>query len=108
MTLHTVSQRKPFKLSVMDRRGIVLLLGEQESPSRLPWEWLEAIPTFLANQPGWMPAGGKHSVEGEPGTLDEFLKGCVKTDVARWLVVILRGAGLVELAEGPLRVRLPK
>jgi hypothetical protein len=102
-----VSQRKPFKLSVIDHKGIVLLLGKQESPSRLTWDWLESIPTFLARHPGWMPAGGAHSVEGDPGTLDEFLKGCVKTDMARWLAVVLRDAGVVELADDPLRVRLP-
>jgi hypothetical protein len=108
VTLYTVSQRKPFKISVIDHRGIVLLLGQQESPSRLPWEWLESIPVLLARHPGWMRVGGAFSVEGEPGTLDELLKGCVKTDVARWLAVVLRGAGLVELSERPLRVRLPE
>jgi hypothetical protein len=107
-TLCTLAQRKPFQISVIDSRGIVLLLGIQESPVRLSWECLESIPAFLRSQPGWVPAGGAHSVEGDTGTVDEFLKGWVKTDVARWLACVLRDAGIVEVIDGPLRLRLTK
>ena len=107
VTLHTLGQRKPFKLSAIDNDGIVLLLGEGEWPTRLSWECLESVPTFLRGQAGWVPAGGKHSVAGEPGTLDKHLKRYQKTDVARWLVRVLGDAGVVEVSEGPpLRLRL--
>ena len=107
VTLHTVGQRKPFKLSAIDDDGIVLLLGRGEWHTRLSWECLESVPAFLRAQPGWVPAGGVHSVEGEPGTLDEHLKGYLKRDVARWLVPVLGDAGIVDVSEGPpLKLRL--
>ena len=76
---------KPFKLTAVDENGIVLQLGRQEAWTRLSWACLESVPTFLASQGGWVAAGGQHNVGGEPGTLDEHLKGCLKRDVARWL-----------------------
>lgn len=106
-TLYTVGQRKPFKLNAIEDDGIVLLLGRGEWHTHLSWECLESIPAFLQGQPGWMPAGGVHSVAGQPGTLDEYLKGYLKRDVARWLVRVLADAGVVDLSEGPpLRLRL--
>jgi len=107
--LRTVGQEKPFTLSVIDTEGIVLLLGQGQWRTRLTWECLESIPEFLRRENGWVPAGGVHSVAGEPGTLDEYLKRYLKRDVARWLAVVLRDAGVIELSEGPpLRVRLRK
>jgi len=106
VTLHTLSQRKPFTLSVIDGDGIVLLLGQGQTYVRLEWDCLESVATFLRGQTGWVPAGGAHSVSGEPGTLDEYLKRWTTTDVARWLVRVLRDAGVVEVVGGPLRVRL--
>jgi hypothetical protein len=107
VTLYTVGQRKPFKLSAIEADGIVLLLGRGEWHTQLSWECLESIPAFLQSQPGWVPAGGVHSVAGEPGTLDEHLKGYLKRDAARWLARVLADAGVVDLSEGPpLRLRL--
>ncbi len=106
-TLYTVGQRKPFRLSAIEADGIVLLLGKGEWHTHLSWECLESIPAFLRGQSGWVPAGGARSVAGEPGTLDEHLKGYLKRDVARWLARVLADAGIVDLAEGPpLRLRL--
>ena len=56
---------------------------------------------------GTIPVGGTHSTEGQPGTLDEYLKGCTAVNTARWVAVVLEAAGIVEvLAERPVRVRL--
>ncbi len=107
VTLHTIGQGKPFVLSEIGGDGVVLLLGQGQWHTRLSWECLESVATFLRGQAGWVPAGGVHSVAGEPGTLDEHLKGCLKRDVARWLTVVLRDAGVVQVSEGPpLRLRL--
>lgn len=106
-TSHTLGQRRPFVLSVIDSEGVVLLLGKTRARTRLTWDCLESVPAFLRGQAGSVPAGGKRSVSGEPGTLDEHLKQYLKTDVARWLAVLLRDAGVVYVADGPpLRVRL--
>ncbi len=74
-TLYTVSNREPFTIGVIDTDGIVLMLGRKQSSAPLSWECLESVPAFLRNTPGWVPAGGNHSVAGEPGTLDQHLKG---------------------------------
>ena len=106
-TLHTLGQAKRFVFAEIDRDGILLLLGQNEARTRLSLVCLESLVPFLNGQPGWVPAGGVHSVLGEPGTLDEHLKRYLKRDVARWLCVVLRDAGVVRLDEGPpLRLRL--
>jgi hypothetical protein len=101
ITLHTFGQQKPFELSVIDRAGIVLRLGNGGWKTPLPWECLESIPAFLGRQGGWVRAGGIRSVDGEPGTLDEHLKKCQKRDVARWLVRVLADAAVVDVSVGP-------
>jgi hypothetical protein len=106
-TLYTFGQQKPFELSVIDRDGIVLRLGKGGWTTPLTWECLESIATFLGRHGGWVRAGGIHSVDGEPGTLDEHLKKYQKRDVARWLVRVLADAGVVDVSAGPpLSVRL--
>jgi hypothetical protein len=46
-------------------------------------------------------------VEGNPGTLDGYLKGCIKRDTAAWVARVLADAGVVQLDLGPpVRVRL--
>lgn len=108
-TLYTVSNREPFTIGVIDTDGIVLMLGRKQSSAPLSWECLESVPAFLRNTPGWVPAGGNHSVAGEPGTLDQHLKGYLNKDVARWLARVLTDAGIVELSVGPpLSLRLPQ
>ena len=106
VTLHTLGQSKEFVLAEMDDEGIVLLLGRNRARTRLSWGCLESVPEFLRGQVGWVPAGGAHSVAGEPGTLDKHLKRHLKRDVARWLARVLLDAGVVEIADGaPLRLR---
>jgi hypothetical protein len=106
-TLYTLGQNKPFELSAIDDDGIVLMLGRGRWHTRLTWDCLESIVPFMRAQPGWVPAGGKFSVAGEPGTLDQHLKRYLKRDVARWVVLVLRDAGVAETSERPaLHVRL--
>ena len=106
-TLRTIGQHKPFVLSVIDSDGVVLLLGAGEWHTRLSWTCLESVVPFLRSHAGWVPAGGKFSVAGEPGTLDQHLKRYLKRDVARWLAKVLADAGVVDVTYGPpLSVRL--
>jgi hypothetical protein len=56
---------------------------------------------------GTIPVGGSRSTGGQPGTLDEYLKGCTPVNTARWVAVVLEAVGIVEvLPERPVRVRL--
>jgi DNA-binding transcriptional ArsR family regulator len=102
--LETLSQRAPFALT-WDEKGILVYLGKQRTPSRLSWSCLEGVPGHLRGQ-GWMLAGGMNRVTGEPGTLDEHLKKCVKVNTSRWVVRVLRDAGVVEARIDPVEVRL--
>ena len=103
--LHTISRHSPFLLDEIDEDGIVLNLAMRWA-TRLSWECLEGTVPFLSAR-GWVRAGGVHSLQSAPGSLDEYLKGCVKRDTTNWVVVVLRGAGVVEVDAGPpLMVRL--
>jgi len=105
VSLTTFGKGVTFELD-HDADGVVLRLGKGRHQSDLPWSCLETIPTFLGGQGGWVIAGGYHSVTGEPGTLDAYLKSWQKTDVARWLTRVLAEAGVVNVDDGPpLRLR---
>ena len=106
-TLHTLGQGKPFVLERIDHNGIVLLLGQQRNYTPLRWDCLEGIVPFLRRHPGWVPAGGTYVMDGERGTLDEYLKDCISRQTSHWVVVVLQEAGVVRVDEGPpLRVQL--
>ena len=103
--LHTISRPSPFLLDKVDGRGIVLKLAMRWS-TRLSWQCLEGTKPYLRAR-GRVRAGGVHSLESAPGSLDEYLKGCVKRDTTNWVVVVLRDAGVHEVDPGPpLMVRL--
>ena len=105
-TLHTAARCSPFQVCRIDDEGLVLLLGSGRHRVRLSWDCLEGVVPWLAVR-GTIPVGGTHSTEGQPGTLDEYLKGCTAVNTARWVAVVLEAAGIVEvLAERPVRVRL--
>jgi hypothetical protein len=105
--LRTPSQGKPFIVSRIDGEGIVLLLGRGQWPTRISWACLEGTVPFIRQHGGEVPIGGRHDVQGNPGTLDEWLKGCVKRTTAGWVAVVLERAGVVEMSPGrPQTVRL--
>jgi hypothetical protein len=97
--LHTISRPSPFLLDKIDGRGIVLKLAMKWA-TRLSWECLEGTAPFLRGR-GWVRAGGVHSIHSIPGSLDEYLKGCVYRDTTNWVAVILRDAGVVRVDPGP-------
>jgi hypothetical protein len=102
--LETLSHGAAFELT-WDEKGILVYLGKQKTRSRLAWRCLEGVPGHLRGQ-GWMLAGGLNRVTGEPGTLDEHLKKCVKVNTSRWVARVLRDAGVIEVRIDPMEVRL--
>jgi hypothetical protein len=105
--LQTPTQGKPFKVGRIDRKGVVLLLGDKQAWTPFTWECLEGIVPFLKRHGGEVDIGGRHDVTPNWGTLDEHLKGCIARDTAGWVAVLLEEAGVVEvLRERPARVRL--
>ncbi len=107
--LLTSSQRKPFVVESLDERGVVLLLGKNRTPSLLEWRCLEGVPAYLNTTAPWVDIGGQYKVEGNPGTLDEYLKRCINRATAGWVAVLLAQSGVVEIAGGrPTRVRVAR
>ncbi len=105
--LRTPSQAAPFTVSRIDEVGVVLLLGSGEWATRLTWDCLEAIVPFLKQHGGSVRIGGRHDVDGNPGTLDEHLKRCTKRTTAGWVASMLDEAGVLRILRGrPARVEL--
>lgn len=56
---------------------------------------------------GWVLIGGVYSVDGTPGSLDEHLKGFLKTATAGWVAVVLEKAAVISIDRSrPARARL--
>lgn len=104
--LLTPGRPAPFIVSRIDGRGIVLDLA-LKYPTRISWACLENAIPFLRGR-GWVRGAGKHSVESEPGSFDEYLKrNGPARDVTNWVAVVLQKAAVAELQVGPpLMIRL--
>ena len=105
--MRTIGRGAPFVLRAIGHRGIVIELGAKRTPTSVSWTCLESIPGFLHANRGWVKSGGVHSANAVPGTLDAHLKGFYNRDIANWIVVLLRDAGIADVDPGPpLRLRL--
>jgi len=105
--LQTSSRKKPFIVDRLDSDGIILLLGAVQWKTRITWPCLEGVVPFIKDLGGEVPIGGNHDVKGNPGTLDEWLKGCLNRTTAGWVAVVLETVGVVEILDTrPQRVRL--
>jgi hypothetical protein len=104
--LATPSGRGQFTVARYTGDGLVLLLGEKEAWTPLPWTALEQVPGLLRGR-GWVPIGGAYSVESAPGTLDEHLKKFLKRATAGWVAVVLEKAGVIRVDRArPARIML--
>ena len=106
VSLVTPMRNAPFELEKFERRGIVLLLGAQLTPTPISWKCLEGVPEHLRGR-GWVKIGSKYELDSEPGTLDAYLKGCIARATGGWVAVVLEKAGVVDIRrERPAAVRL--
>ena len=104
--LATPSQGKPFVVESINHRGVVLLFGKKQTKTPFSWSALEGIRTQFGRG-NWTVIGGRRDVEGNPGTLDGYLKTYMKRDTAGWIASLLEAAGVVELDRGtPGRFRV--
>jgi hypothetical protein len=102
----TPSGRGQFRIARYTDGALVLLLGENEAWTPLPWPALEEIPDFLRGR-DWVRIGSEYSTGGHPGSLDEHLKRYTKTATAGWVAVVLEKAGVVTIDRSrPARIRL--
>jgi hypothetical protein len=71
----------------------------------LSWTCLEGVDSLLARG-AWIPIGSKYETTAEAGTLDAYMKGCLKRATAGWVAAVLEHADLVEIdRRPPARVR---
>jgi hypothetical protein len=106
LELETPTQGKGFVVDRITDRGIVLLLGEQQTSTPLSWECLEGIVEHLRGR-GWMKIGSKYEVTADPDTLDAYLKRCTKRATAGWVAAVLERAGVIRINRSrPTSVRL--
>ncbi len=106
-TLYTPTQRATFTVSEIDAEGVILLLGQGRTKTRLNWACLEGIPNYVDSNGGDIEIGGVHQTVGRPGTLDAYLKGCVKRTTAGWVAVLLETAGIARIIrDSPARIRM--
>jgi hypothetical protein len=104
--LATPSGRGHFRVERYTPDGMILLLGEKEWPTLLPWRALEDLPDFLIGR-GWVLIGSTYSSESEPGSLDEYMKKFLKRATAGWLAVVLEKAAVITIDRSrPAKIKL--
>lgn len=104
--LSTPGKAAPFWVGPLGEQSLVLLLGTKRAWTPIRWSCLEGVPEFLRGR-GWVPIGSVFASEGPAGTLDGYLKTCLKRATAGWVAVVLERAGVVDIdRERPARVRL--
>jgi len=104
--LATPSGRGHFTVAEYTAHGIVLLLGEKQARTPLPWQALEQVPDFLRGR-GWVLIGSLYSTDSTPGSLDAHLKTFLKRATADWIAVVLEKAGVITVDRTrPARIEL--
>jgi hypothetical protein len=108
--LATPSGRGRFTVARYTTDALVLLLGEKEAWTPLPWRALEEIPDLLRAR-DWVLIGGVYSTDSHKGSLDEHLKRYLKRVTAGWVAVVLEKAAVITIdrsqpAQVKLRARL--
>lgn len=104
--LCTPTGRGVFEVAPNTDECFVLLLGEGQWRTPLPWRALEGIPEFLRGR-DWVRIGSQYSTASMEGTLDAYLKYYLKRVTAGWVAVVLEKARVVEIDRTrPAKVRL--
>ena len=100
LPLRTPSGRGRFTVTRYTTEGLVLLLGEKEAWTPLPWRALEEVPDLLRGR-GWVRIGSVYSMDSVAGTLDAHLKQYLARATAGWVAVVLEEAGVVHMDRTP-------
>ncbi len=84
----------------------MLLLGAKEARTPLPWQAMGGVPGFLRGR-GWVAIGSLYSTGSQPGSMDEYMKSCLRRATAGWVAVVLERAGVLMINRSrPGRVKL--
>lgn len=105
-SLPTPTGQATFIVAELKHDGMTLLLGPKRTATFLTWGCLEGITSCLRGR-GWVRVGANRDVNGNPGTLDAYLKSHIKRQVADYIAVVLERSRLVELnRDRPASLRL--
>jgi len=105
-TLCTAAQGSEFTVARLLPDHLVLLLGRTEAWTPLGWKCLEGVPDFLHGR-DWVTIASRWDTSSDPGTLDGYLKCCIKRATAAYVAAVLNHAGVVEINRGrPAQARL--
>jgi hypothetical protein len=104
--LATLSGRGRFTVARYTTDTLVLLLGEKEAWTPLPWRALEEIPDLLRAH-DWVLIGSMYSTGSHQGSLDEHLKKYLKRATAGWVAVVLEKAAVITIDRSrPAQIQL--
>jgi hypothetical protein len=104
--LLTPTGRGRFTVAEIGNKGPVLLLGEKEARTLIPWTALEGVPGFLGTE-AWSPIGGIYDQAADQTSLDGHMKRFVNRATAGWVASLLEDAGVIEIdRRPPARVRM--
>ncbi len=76
-TLFTVPVGARFEVDNLAPDAVELLFGGSKTRTVIRWTCLEGIPAFL-HEKGWVEIGATHSVTVKPGTLEAYLRTCLR------------------------------
>jgi hypothetical protein len=91
----TPTGRGAFTVDRYTSDALVLLLGKKEAWTPLPWRAMKGIPHFLRGR--GVAIRSLYSTDSQPGSIDEYLKGSLKTADAGWVAVVLERAGALTI-----------
>ena len=106
--MRTPSARSDFVFQHVDPEKILLLIGKNKKPFKIPAPLFDSVLDFFGGK-DWIRIGAIH---GKPnkGTFDEYVQGYTSgTSGASYIAAILEKAGIAEInRKRPARIRLRK
>jgi hypothetical protein len=106
MQLATPGQARRFEIAEINADGIVLLLGQGQWRTPIPWDALEGLADLLRGR-GWVRTSGAYEYSDDVTTPSGHLKQYVYRETSNWVMVVPEQAGVVELdRHRPIKARL--
>lgn len=105
MQLATPGQAKPFEVADVDRDGIVLLLGDGQWRTSVPWHTLEGLADLLSRAK--LGPNDRLLRTGRRDIAKRLPQAVPYRETSNWVMVVLERAGVVEIdRRRPITARL--
>ena len=107
-TLFTVRGGARFEVDSLAPDAVELLFGGSKTRTVIRWTCLEGIPAFL-HEKGWVEIGATHSVTVKPGTLEAYLRTCLRRSTGGYVAALLAEADIIDVdPRKPAKIRLKR